>query len=143
MSRRRPSSLYTQETEEPHINLMPLIDIVFVVLVMFIIIAPILELDQIELAQAGSSGFKETTYVQENSPITIRVNENDAIFFNKKQVNIKELSQLLLQAKRTHPKDIPQLFHDKKARFGTYQIVKNAVEDAGFQQLDIVLQPGS
>lgn len=143
MARRRPSSLYNQEVEEPHINLMPLIDIVFVVLVMFIIIAPILELDQIELAQAGSSGFKETTSVQENSPITILVNEHDAIFFNKKLVNPKELSQLLLQAKRTHPKNIPQLFHDKKAHFGTYQVVKNAVENAGFEQLDIVLQPGS
>ena len=143
MTRRRTSSLYTQEAEDPHINLMPLIDIVFVVLVMFIIIAPILELDEIELAQAGSSGFKETTSVQENSPITIRVNESDAIFFNKKQVSIKELSSLLLQAKRTHPKDIPQLFHDKKAHFGTYQTVKNAVEEAGFQQLDIVLQPGA
>lgn len=143
MRKGRLSSLQMQEVEEPHINLMPLIDIVFVVLVMFIIIAPILEIDQIELAQAGSGGFKETTSVQENSPITIRVNESDAIFFNKKQVNIKELSQLLLQAKRTHPKEIPQLFHDKKAHFGTYQIVKNAVEDAGFQQLDIVLQPGS
>ncbi|MEN9343782.1 MAG: hypothetical protein RLZZ453_569 [Chlamydiota bacterium] len=139
MRKRRGKEL---EVEEPHINLMPLIDVVFVVLVMFVIVAPILELDRIELAQ-GTSGFKETTNVQENSPISILVDSHDALFFNKKAVSLQELKRLLIQAKGKHPREIPQLFHDKKAHFGTYQSVKNAIEEAGFEQLDIVLEPGN
>ena len=130
------------QLEETHINLTPLIDVVFVVLIMFIIIAPMLELDRVHLATAMHRDSKEVTVVQENSPIAIHVHANNSIWINNKSVSEKELLQYLQAAKRAHPQKIPQLFHDKKAQFGTYQIVKNAVEIAGFEQLDVILQPG-
>lgn len=133
--------LAAQDNEEPHINLMPLIDVVFVILVMFIIIAPILEIDRIDLAQAGSAPFKETIAAQDNSPISISVDQHDTIFLNKQKVSIAQLSEGLIRAKQRNPKDIPQLFQDKNAHFGTYQAVKNAIENAGFEQLDIILEP--
>ncbi len=128
-------------SEENLINLTPLIDVVFVVLIMFIIIAPMLELDRIQLATGAQRDTKEMAVVQEGSPVTIRVREDDSIWFNSKLVSKEDLLVLLKQAKKVHPQKIPQLFHDKKAHFGTYQTVKNAVELAGFEQLDIILQP--
>lgn len=138
----RLSALRADPSEETQINLTPLIDVVFVVLIMFIIIAPMLELDRIQLAASTTRDSKEMAVVQENSPVTIHVQENNTILFNHKIVTEKELIPLLKQAKHTYPQKIPQLFHDKKAHFGTYQTVKNAVEIAGFEQLDIILQPG-
>lgn len=129
-------------SEDIHINLTPLIDVVFVVLIMFILIAPMLELDRVQLATAAHRDTKEMTVVQENSPLAIHVREDNTIWFHNKVVSEKELIQLLKDAKRTYPQKIPQLFHDKKAYFGTYQTVKNAVEIAGFEQLDVILQPG-
>ncbi len=142
MRKMRLSSLKNQESEDVHINLMPLIDVVFVMLIMFIVIAPMLELDRIELASSASHGLKESAVVQENGKISIQVREDDTIYFNKKIVSEGQLIELLKNAKRSNPREIPQLFHDKKAHFGTYQTVKNAVETAGFEQLDIILQPG-
>ena len=55
MSRRRKRSTTTKAIEEPIINLMPLIDVVFVVLVMFIVIAPMINIDRIELAEGAPS----------------------------------------------------------------------------------------
>ena len=54
MSRRKFSTL-SETHEEPSINMTPLIDVVFVVLVMFIIIAPILNIDRIDLAQGAAT----------------------------------------------------------------------------------------
>lgn len=142
MRKMRLSSLKTQESEEVHINLMPLIDVVFVVLIMFIVIAPMLELDKIQLASSAAHGIRESAVVQDNSPIAIQVHDDDSIYFNKKIVSETQLIELLKTARRTYPTQVPQLFHDKKAHFGTYQTVKNAVEAAGFEQLDIILQPG-
>jgi len=142
MRKLRLSAVKEGSSEETHINLTPLIDVVFVVLIMFIIIAPMLELDRIQLASAAKRDTKEIAVVQENSPVAIRVREDNSIWINNRTVSEKELIQILKQAKRAHPQKIPQLFHDKKAQFGTYQIVKNAVETAGFEQLDIILQPG-
>jgi biopolymer transport protein ExbD len=142
MRKMRLSALKEGPSEETHINLTPLIDVVFVVLIMFIIIAPMLELDRVQLASAAQRDSKVMAAVQENSPMAIHVHEDNSIWINNRMVAEKELIQILKQAKRTYPQKIPQLFHDKKAQFGTYQTVKNAVEIAGFEQLDVILQPG-
>lgn len=131
-----------EETEENTINLTPLIDVVFVVLIIFIIIAPMLEVDRVQLARAAQGETREVLHAQENGPIILHVHEDNSIWFNKQRVSEKQLLPLLREAKRKYPQKTPQLFHDKKAQFGTYQTVKNALESAGFQQLDIILQPG-
>jgi biopolymer transport protein ExbD len=142
MRKMRLSVLKSGSEEETHINLTPLIDVVFVVLIIFIIIAPMLELDRVQLASAAQRESKEMAVVQENSPVAIHVHEDNSIWIDNRIVSEKELVRILKEAKRTYPQRIPQLFHDKKAQFGTYQTVKNAVEIAGFEQLDVILQPG-
>jgi len=138
----RMSALTQDPSEEIHINLTPLIDVVFVVLIMFILIAPMLERDRVQLAESMEGETKQMAIVQENSPVAIHVREDNSIRLNNKIVTEGQLLALLKEAKRLHPRKIPQLFHDKKAHFGTYQTVKNAVEAAGFEQLDVILQPG-
>ncbi len=128
--------------EEASINLTPLIDVVFVVLIIFILIAPMLELDRIQLASSAQKDERDTSSVRENSPIAIHVHADNSIWFQNKSVNAKELLSFLKEAKRKYPQKTPQLFHDRKAYFESYQSVKNAVELAGFEQLDVILQPG-
>jgi len=142
MRKLRLSVLKDNSSEETPINLTPLIDVVFIVLIMFIIIAPMLELDRVQLASAAHRDNKEMAVVQEDGPVAIHVHDDNSIWINRRAVTEKELLQILKDAKRAHPQKIPQLFQDKKAQFGVYQTVKNAVELAGFEQLDVVLQPG-
>ncbi len=139
-NRRSISNRLQNDEEESLLNLTPLIDVVFVVLIIFILIAPMLDIDKIQLA--ASSTKKEKT-TPEASPITIQVKEDNSIWIQKKKVSYEELFQILVQEKKKHPNRIPQLFQDKKAQFGTYQTIKNSVENAGFEELDVILQPGS
>lgn len=128
--------------EEPTVNLTPLIDVVFVILIMFIVIAPLLELDQVDLADAPAANHLASGQsVQESSPITIHVRQDNTIWFNQQTVTPTELTARLKQAKTHFPQVIPQVFHDKRAHFGVYQSVKNAAEEAGFSQIDIILKP--
>ena len=128
--------------EEAHVNLTPLIDVVFVVLIIFIIIAPMLELDRVQLASSARKEQRDTAVAPENSPIAIHVRADNSIWLNSRAVSPKELLGLLKEAHDKYPLKIPQLFHDRKAYFESYQTVKNAVECAGFEQLDVILQPG-
>ncbi len=131
MSRRRT-------WEEPTVNLTPLIDVVFVILIMFIVVAPMLELDRIQLADAPQG---ETHSVQESSAVTVHVRKDNTILFEGQLVTADQLFLKLKGAYVLHPTLRPQLFHDKEAQFGTYQAVKNAVEAAGYREMDIVLRP--
>jgi biopolymer transport protein ExbD len=141
MRRNRLSTL-SETHEELQINLTPLIDVVFVVLIAFVVIAPMLELDHIQLAPGISKENRDLSSLQEPSALSIHVREDNTIWLNQKLVSSQELLLILKQAHLHTPTRIPQLFHDKKAHFGTYQTVKNAVELAGFEQMDVILQPG-
>ena len=132
MRRRRQDVL-----EEAPINLTPLIDVVFVILIMFIVVAPLLELDQIELA----SGPPLKQPAKPEQTLMIHVFADDSMQFNKKPVTLEQLEKLLVQAKARYPETHPQVFHDRNAKFGTYQSVKNAVEGAGFSEMDVLLKP--
>lgn len=127
--------------EEPTVNLTPLIDVVFVILIAFIVLAPLLELDRVELADASGAPQDNTLSVQEASPIAIYVRQDNAIIVNGQPVTLAQLTDHLRGLKKRYPTAKPQVFHDKKAHFGTYQSVKNAAEAAGFQQMDIILKP--
>lgn len=123
--------------EEASINLTPLIDVVFVILIMFIVIAPLLELDRVELA----SGSTLKNPAQQESHLVIHVHGDNTISFNQTPVELKQLEKILHSAKVRYPDRTPQLYHDRNATFGTYQSVKNAVESAGFSKMDVLLKP--
>lgn len=141
MSKRLIRTTSNKHMEEPSVNLTPLIDVVFVILIMFIVIAPLLELDKVELAEANMSTGEGNSSVQESSPISIHVHKDNSIWYNKQIVSVDQLTPLLKEAKNRYPQARPQLYHDRHAHFGTYQSVKNAAEQAGFSQLDVVLKP--
>ena len=84
---------------------------------------------------------EEKIPTQNRNSITIRVFDDNKITINNRPILEKELLATLVSLRSTHPKEIPLVFHDKKATFGTYQIVKNALEIAGFEEMDIMLKP--
>lgn len=140
MTRPRLNSRRQGAVQEPTINLTPLIDVVFVILIMFMVIAPLLELDQVELA-SGPAGTAHTP-VQDQSLIAIHVRADNKIVYQQQIVTPQQLTSQLVTARQRYPRVTPQLYHDKKAQFGTYQAVKNGVEAAGFDRLDVILNPG-
>lgn len=130
----RPS----KDLDENLINLTPLIDVVFVVLIAFILVAPLLEVDHIDLAQAAPSSES----VSKKSNLCIYVKDDNSIWVNQRKVSERELFSALRDAKAKNPSQVPQLFQDKKALFGTYQMVKVTAERAGFERIDLILKNG-
>lgn len=137
---RRIGQKGTSSYEEPVVNLTPLIDVVFVILIMFILVAPLLELDRVELAEAPNSR-QASTSANEASPVAIHVQKDNSIWIDNRKVKPEQLTALLIQSKKRYPDARLQVFHDRKAQFGVYQSVKNAAEAAGYRELDIVLKP--
>jgi biopolymer transport protein ExbD len=138
MRRKIRQSLDDGEVEEPLINLTPLIDVVFVVLITFILVAPMLEIDSIDLAVGGAEK-------QEAQPslIAISVKADNSIWMQGNNVSLAQLEQKLKLEKQQRPKAVPQVIQDSRASFGTYQNIKNTLEAVGFEQMDVVLKPGN
>lgn len=126
-----------KELDETQINLTPLIDVVFVILIMFIVVAPLLEADRVELA----SGASLEAGVEKQSRVMIHVLADDSVTLNHRPVTLSQLATILEKAYLRFPDEKPQLYQDKKATFGTYQDVKNLLAKAGFKELDVILKP--
>ncbi len=139
MKNKQLFSQISSSSEENLINLTPLIDVVFVVLISFILIAPLTQIDEIQLASGGDTQKK--MQAMDHGDIVINVNKVNEIFLNGKETQIDFLKSDLLSLKKTLPKAIPTLQQDKQACFGTYQNIKNIVESCGFEQLDVILAP--
>lgn len=123
--------------EESLLDLTPLIDVVFVVLIMFIIMAPLVEMEKVELAHC-STQTKTTSTSEENT--TVHVQKDGTILLNKAKVDPHEFLTKLTVIKEHSPQMIPQVYHDKDATFGTYQMVKSILEKAGFTQMDLIVK---
>lgn len=140
MARRVPVLFEDEDDEEPLINLTPLIDVVFVVLIAFMIIAPLLDVDKVQLAPGPDVSQKKEA-LQQTSPLSITVRQDNTIWAGQRQIALSDLGAWLDQEKKKHPGAVPKLLQDSRAQFGTYQAVKNQVEACGFEELDVVLQP--
>jgi len=131
----------TIDPQEPVINITPLIDVVFVVLIAFILVAPLLDRDQVQLASGSNLPSHVPLSMKEASPIQIHVRADNTILFAGTLTSLDDLSEKLSIARNQYPQAHPQVFHDKRAHFGTYQALKNCLERAGFDEMDIVLSP--
>lgn len=138
---RRRVSFEEDLPDEPLVNLTPLIDVVFVVLISFMLIAPILDTDIVDLAVGGTEKKKDS-FTSEQSPLSILVRADNTIWMQGKKMNLEELERALFIQKKQYPGRSPQVIHDKNASFGTYQSIKNTLERCGFEQMDVVLKPG-
>lgn len=139
--RKRPLLLPDEDSvEEPLVNLTPLIDVVFVVLISFMLIAPLLDIDSLTLAPSGPSSKKEVIPIV-NSPLAISIRADNSIWFQGQKISLQDLEKRLLLEKKKRPLEIPQMIPDAHSHFETYQQVKNVLETCGFEQLDIVLKP--
>lgn len=137
MSHRFRSPL--REQEEPSINLTPLIDVVFVLLVIFVMVAPLIESDTVQLADGPEKRVNESAVTASGLAIQARLDRS--IWFNGRQVELPELKTLLTQARLENPQRRPQLLQDKEAPFGLYQSIKNCAQEAGFSEMDVILKP--
>lgn len=120
---------------DPQINLTPLIDVVFVILVMFIIVVPMLRVDKVDLA---TSSKKETPSTPQ---LSLHLFQDGTVTLNSKQIPLSKLPSVLHALKEKNPQSTLALFPDKQATFGSFQQIKEIIENAGFEKLDVIVKP--
>lgn len=124
----------------PQINLTPLIDVLFVVLVIFMWIAPSILYEKVALPKTALPEKRADSHKQR--AVTISVDAKNQIFWGKEALSSFEDIEVRLKALSIEEKQqIPLLFHDEKAAFGSFHRIKELLEKEGFEDMDIALGP--
>ena len=120
------------------INVTPLVDVMLVLLVIFMVTAPILQqgvsVDLPEVAAAPPLAGSEEQLV-------ISVTREGKVHFNDTPVKLDELSQKLSTIIRVRPDREVYLRADKNVSYGKVVDVMTAVRTAGVRKLGMVTEP--
>ena len=118
------------------INITPLVDVVLVLLVIFMLTAPVLQ-SGIDVAVPKTRTVREAT--QEHEVITI--DRDQRVFLGDHPININEIPERLHNANVDPSKQIIYLRADERVPFGAFASVMDAVKQAGITNVSIVTQP--
>jgi len=134
------SSQGRTHTALAEINVTPLVDVVLVLLLIFMLTAPVLQ-SGIEVAVPHTRAVNQLT--EERTVITIDKDQN--IFLNQggaeKPVNINALPALLETSNGKGQSKVVYVRADEKVPFGAFASVMDAVKRAGITNISIVTQP--
>ena len=127
------------QTALAEINITPLVDVVLVLLLIFMLTAPVLQ-SGVEVAIPKTRTVNQLT--EERLVVTIDKEQN--VFLQDKPVNVHELPARLrsgLKAGEDPAKKVIYLRADERVPFGAFASVMDAVKQAGITNISIVTQP--
>ncbi|HXR38467.1 MAG TPA: biopolymer transporter ExbD [Terracidiphilus sp.] len=130
------SSTGQTRTSLAEINVTPLVDVVLVLLIIFMITAPVLQ-SGIEVAVPKTRTVKEIT----EQRLVLTINKDQQVFLGDQVVNIHELPQKLRQQGTDPAHQIIYLRADETVPFGVFATLMDAVKQAGITNVSIVTQP--
>ena len=118
------------------INVTPLVDVVLVLLIIFMITAPVLQ-SGIDVSVPKTRTVKEVT----EQRVVLTINKDQEIFLGDKQVNIHELPERLRAQGADPAHQVIYLRADEAVSFGVFAKLMDAVKQAGITNVSIVTQP--
>jgi biopolymer transport protein TolR len=125
------------QTALAEINITPLVDVVLVLLLIFMLTAPVLQ-SGIDVAIPKTRTVNQVT--EERMVVTIDREQN--VFLQDKPVNVNELPARLRATGHGDPaKRIIYLRADERVPFGAFASVMDAVKQAGITNISIVTRP--
>ena len=124
------------QTALAEINITPLVDVVLVLLVIFMLTAPVLQ-SGIQVNVPKTKTVREIT--QQRTVVTI--DKDQQVFLNDKPINLNDLPDILRQQNTDTTNQVIYLRADAQIPFGVFATVMDAVKQAGITNISIVTQP--
>ncbi|AUM70635.1 MULTISPECIES: ExbD/TolR family protein [Pseudomonas] len=126
----------TQDSDEvlSEINVTPLVDVMLVLLVVFIVTAPLLtNAIPINLPKTES-----VAPVEQKDPLVVSIDDKGKVFINKDEIQADLLESNLQAAKAKNPDVRVQLQADNGVNYGEVARAMASIERAGISKLSVI-----
>jgi biopolymer transport protein TolR len=123
-------------TSLSEINMVPFIDVVLVLLIIFMITAPILQ-SGIEVDVPKTKTVKELTEVR----MVVTIDRAQKVYLNDKSINIHDLGPTVLAQSHDPAHRAVYVRCDETVPFGSWATVVDALKQSGIQNISVVTQP--
>jgi biopolymer transport protein TolR len=121
------------------INVTPFVDVMLVLLIVFMVSAPLLTVGvPIDLPQSQAKSLE-----QNNEPLTISINVSGQIFLQNSEIKIEDLVpklKAIIDARNGNPNELIYVRGDKKVDYGTMMRVMGRISGAGYHRVALVTE---
>jgi len=132
-----------ERTAEPQpmseINMTPLIDVMLVLLVIFIITAPLMTSSlKLDLPKSDAARPADTPQF-----VSVAIDPKGALYFGDDAVDAAEFERRIRDAARQNPQTEVQLRADRSVPYGRVAELIGTVQKAGLSRIGFIADPGS
>ncbi|MAG75428.1 MAG: biopolymer transporter ExbD [Thalassotalea sp.] len=128
-----------QEQEEAEeINMTPMLDVVFILLIFFIVTASFVKEAGIEVNRPEAA----TAVKKERANILVAISDKGEIWINKRRVDVRAVQANIERLKAENPQGTVVIQADKKATTDTLIKVMDSARAAGVFDVSIAAQEG-
>lgn len=128
----------SQQEQDASVDITPMLDVVFIMLIFFIVTATFVKLSGIEVDAPKAS----TSVVQEKANILIAIDANNKIWINRREVDLRALRPNIERLHAENPKGIVVIQADKMSRNETLVKVMDASRRAGVYDIALAADKG-
>ncbi|KGK01726.1 ExbD/TolR family protein [Pseudoalteromonas sp. ND6B] len=135
---RAPLGNLFQEDEAEEINMTPMLDVVFIMLIFFIVTASFVKEAGIDVNRPEAA----TAVKKERANILVAISDQGEIWINKHQIDVRAVQANIERLKAENPQGSVVIQADKKATTETLIKVMDASRAAGVFDVSIAAQEG-
>ena len=118
------------------INVTPFVDVMLVLLIVFMVAAPLLTVGvPIDLPESQAKSIE-----QEREPLTISVNDKGQVFLQNTQIPVEELVPKLKAIAKSGAEERIFVRGDRKVDYGTVMRVMGRLSAAGYRRVALVTE---
>ena len=125
-----------QQEEESEINITPMLDVVFIMLIFFIVTATFVKEAGIDVNRPEAA----TAVKKEKANILIAIGPNDDIWIDRRQVDIRSVRPNIERLHAENPQGSVVIQADKESKTDTLIQVMDASRQAGVYNVSIAAQ---
>ena len=133
--RRSLISHAVEEAEEP--NITPMLDVVFILLIFFIVTANFIKDPGLEINRPDS----ETAEITENAAILIAIGPAGEIYMDGRRIDVRQVKANVIRLMAENPQGAVVMQADKKATAEKIIAVMDEVREAGVIDISIASEP--
>ena len=135
MKRRRNNAPVEDDTG---INLTPMIDVVFIMLIFFIVTASFIKESGIAVERPSAA----TATVQEHVAIVVAIDAAGEVWINRRRVDIRAVRANVERLHLENPQGTVMIQADRRSSNGVFVEVLDQVRLAGIEKIAIAATPG-
>ncbi len=124
--------------DEAEINITPMLDVVFIMLIFFIVTTSFVKETGVEISRPSSSQAKQV----KKGNILVAIKEDGVIWINKQEVDLRAVRSRVEKMHAENPEASAVIIADRGSRTGDLVEVMDQIKSAGVASISIAAEKG-